>query len=109
MIRSALIALGLSACGLSAGAAVPPLVDAAAHTAECGVQVDTTEHADAEQASELDTVQPDPVRTTPDGDASIGVALDHAVARVDGVTPFDPDVTAVGVIDGSDPSSDFCP
>jgi len=108
MIRSALIALGLSACGLSAGAAVPA-TPGVPHAADCGVQVEYDDQADIIEASDLDGVQPDPVRAAPDADATLGIDVYFSVSRSAGVAPFAPHVTAKGIMDGADPSSDFCP
>lgn len=130
MIRSALIALGLSASGLGAGAAqAQGVVNNAPLLAICGgarsvlhatVEPDGAELMRAEDGEDEGAAaeNADGRAAAPcDCDAPLAVGakfttdetLLRAAVLQGGVLPFGLTVTAQERIDGSDPSADFCP
>ncbi|MEN8840427.1 MAG: hypothetical protein ABF254_10215 [Octadecabacter sp.] len=128
MIRSALIALGLSAGAAGAQVMVPsaPELDTCGGTVEL-VSLDKTAGAadgmpvvvQADDPS-LDDILDDiaapavSVRFTQDagqlsGSVTTADAEQLAALMHSGVLPFDLDVLSKDSVDGSDPSADFCP
>jgi len=133
MIRSALIALGLGAGAASAlffganAARAQGLVRAAPIVEVCGgTRAELTEacgagevggtpidpsHDDVTESQAVDVIGVT-IRTATPVDAAVTPDVEHSAMQVSlrcGAVPFHRDLVFQGIMDGSDPSADFCP